>query len=613
MPFDSHIRKIFDKETVDVFHDSKVLLVGAGGIGCELLKDLITMNYGEIHILDLDTIDLSNLNRQFLFRQKDIKASKSLTAVMAVQHFSHISKLVAHHGNIMDAVQFPLSFFQQFDMIFNALDNLEARMYVNKVCLFIKTPLMESGTTGLKGQVQPIYPYSTECFACVPKSTPKTFPLCTIRSTPSKPVHCVTWSKNFLFPQLFGPDTVENLPQKGQDAEQDGEAADKDLMQEANELFELKRKVLDASDGFKDASFVDDIIFKVFAEDISKLLRIEDLWKSRAKPTPLDYGKYRADIGKMTDIENLKLSDQNIWTVQENLEIFTKATLRLTMRLSKEREIEFDKDDDDTLEFVVSASNIRSFVFGIPLKTKFAVKQIAGNIIPAVATTNAIMAGFSALSSIHYFINGKNAEVAARASKMIFDSSVPERFVNSSKLVRSNFNCKQCSITRGIACVDIDHMALGAFRDALLKEYHNEDDVSIATSDSRLLYDFDFDDNLQRPLKDFIGDGDVLLISDSEETLDHIELLIKKGMHCVIPPLDIPPFREQAFEEDGEKEDAETEDNMKSVVGDEVVVLDGDDDKISNTKRSLEDDDNGPMVKKVRMSVNDEEDPIILD
>ncbi|KAH8629164.1 ubiquitin-activating enzyme E1 3 [Alternaria alternata] len=53
-------------------------MVGAGGIGCELLKNLVLTGFGEIHIVDLDTIDLSNLNRQFLFRNEHIKKSKAL-------------------------------------------------------------------------------------------------------------------------------------------------------------------------------------------------------------------------------------------------------------------------------------------------------------------------------------------------------------------------------------------------------------------------------------------------------------------------------------------------------------------------------------------------------
>jgi ubiquitin-like 1-activating enzyme E1 B len=59
---------------------ARILMVGAGGIGCELLKNLVLTGFGEIHIVDLDTIDLSNLNRQFLFRYEHIKKSKALVS-----------------------------------------------------------------------------------------------------------------------------------------------------------------------------------------------------------------------------------------------------------------------------------------------------------------------------------------------------------------------------------------------------------------------------------------------------------------------------------------------------------------------------------------------------
>lgn len=61
--------------------------------------------------------------------------------------------------------------------------------------------------------------------------------------------------------------------------------------------------------------------------------------------------------------------------------------------------ITFDKDDEDTLDFVTATANLRSIVFGIETKSRFDIKQMAGNIIPAIATTNAIVAGLCVLQS----------------------------------------------------------------------------------------------------------------------------------------------------------------------------------------------------------------------
>lgn len=108
--------------------------------------------------------------------------------------------------------------------MFNALDNLDARRYVNRMCLAADVPLIESGTTGFNGQVQVIkkvrrvlirynahdgdtwfandHQSKTECYDCNSKEVPKSFPVCTIRSTPSQPIHCIVWAKSYLFPYV---------------------------------------------------------------------------------------------------------------------------------------------------------------------------------------------------------------------------------------------------------------------------------------------------------------------------------------------------------------------------------------------------------------------------
>ena len=124
----------------------KVLVVGAGGIGCELVKNLVLCGFGDITMIDLDTIDYSNLNRQFLFRQKHVGRSKAEVARESVLEFPHDAALevAARHGNIKNQA-FGFEFFKGFDIVLNALDNVDARRHVNRVCLAAEVPLVESG------------------------------------------------------------------------------------------------------------------------------------------------------------------------------------------------------------------------------------------------------------------------------------------------------------------------------------------------------------------------------------------------------------------------------------------------------------------------------------
>lgn len=104
---------------------AKVLMVGAGGIGCELLKSLLCSGFKNITLLDLDTIDVSNLNRQFLFRREHVGKSKAMVAREAAMEFVENKEelnIVAHHDNIKNS-KFGLEFFKSFDIVLNALDN----------------------------------------------------------------------------------------------------------------------------------------------------------------------------------------------------------------------------------------------------------------------------------------------------------------------------------------------------------------------------------------------------------------------------------------------------------------------------------------------------------
>ena len=118
--------------------------------------------------------------------------------------------ITAYHASIFD-LQFSLDWFKSFDLVMNALDNVAARRHVNAMCLAASIPLIESGTAGYLGQVSVHFPLKSKCYDCDPKpSVRKTFPVCTIRSTPSESIHCIVWAKSYLFSHLFGKDDDSN-------------------------------------------------------------------------------------------------------------------------------------------------------------------------------------------------------------------------------------------------------------------------------------------------------------------------------------------------------------------------------------------------------------------
>ena len=145
-------------ETTD-FSEIKVLVVGAGGLGCEILKDLAYMGFTNIHIIDMDTIDLSNLNRQFLFRQKDIGASKAVVAAEYINKRVPGCSVVAHFKRIQDMEP---EFYRSFNIVICGLDSILARRWINGLLLSLLDydpetnqldqgtviPLIDGGTEG---------------------------------------------------------------------------------------------------------------------------------------------------------------------------------------------------------------------------------------------------------------------------------------------------------------------------------------------------------------------------------------------------------------------------------------------------------------------------------
>lgn len=421
---------------------AKLLLVGAGGIGCELLKTLVQSGFRSLHVVDLDTIDVSNLNRQFLFRKQHVGQSKALVACEVVRQFvpaNHQLELVPHHANIKDT-QFDKNFFDQFDLVLNALDNVNARQHVNRMCLASDRPLVDAGTTGYLGQTSVIKRGETQCFDCEPKKEDKSmrFPICTIRSTPDRPVHCIVWAKE-LFKLMFGDPS-------GSDLIDLDETASSSIVMRAVLPFQLDKP--------DEAEYPAQVFRALFHDDIAhkKEMRKAETYNPGLLELDLIVQQPEQPIG----------SSRQLWALRECWSEFESTTrVLLGRRRLNKLALEFDKDDDVAMRFVCAAANLRCEVFHIPRKSLFDVKGIAGNIIHAIATTNAIVAGIQVLEAIRLLANGKReGEPQTKDCRLVWVNRAPssggQMLLMPCKLDAPEPHCLACGKAELVLFMDLE-------------------------------------------------------------------------------------------------------------------------------------------------------------
>jgi ubiquitin-activating enzyme E1 len=566
---DESLNKIYKDLDLTKIYEDNVLIVGSGAIGCELLKNLVSIGVGKeglLTVTDPDHIEKSNLSRQFLFRNEDISKSKSKVACYRAKEFAKDGKLnyrALINKVSSDDMKFVDELFKNNNIVFNALDNNVARRFVDSQCFKYNLPLFESGTMGMKGNTQPVIPFLTETYSnSNDVSDERDFPICTIKNFPSIIQHTIHWARDHFeiftrMPQTFikfrdDINFVEKLssiekeqcindiktfvkynPKNWKDCVKWSldfyyENYRNNILQLLN-TFPKNHKNDDGSDFWSKGRTAPDPLNFSFSENqmrviegfsriMMNLLNITDIYTKKElyeylKMINDNYPEYVIQDKKIAkDDEELKLLNQEKYNNNDNDNYNYKEFHKLFKRNFVVQEFEKDNDNNYHVMFITGASNSRAENYKIEPISYNMTKGIVGRIIPAIATTTSIVAGLITIEYLKY----KSGLNKLEDYKSWFVNLAINTMVDGEPIKIKNIKIKDKEFNGWTKFEENNNLTLKDFIDKwseILKE-----EINMVVYGSSILYsEFTGDDNLEKYLVDIMQEFEIDLYNQKVE------------------------------------------------------------------------------------------------